>query len=322
MTQLPNAIKSGLVETPHCPHAADPDVSLAATIMTVHPRQCDDPRKEIVGYLQAKSHQHDFIVYIPSLTYKAPKVASDVPDSGEAEDEEIMSAIMDLSRRESAASSSSQGSLSSSSISSFSSGTSSPIALSSPPLSPGPQDPKKTAGAEAEQHQIGLRPSLLLPFGIPQIIILSDYIIKSSFFLLDLFSSHGAPSDVQRIRGLGPVPRPASPALSDISSLSSLSILSAGSSGHSNMTYGTFWESKIPSMPSVPYDTEDSESDNRDMLPLFMDVDEDDFADDEMDRIQDRWARVRVWVQQEINAICCETRYLEVQHSSLMSSRC
>ncbi|KAJ7580437.1 hypothetical protein C8J56DRAFT_896440 [Mycena floridula] len=46
---------------------------------------------------------------------------------------------------------------SSSSISSFSSGTSSPIASSSPPLSPGPQDPKKTQSvveAEAEQCQI------------------------------------------------------------------------------------------------------------------------------------------------------------------------
>ncbi|KAJ7586403.1 hypothetical protein C8J56DRAFT_1165433 [Mycena floridula] len=150
LAKLQNAIDQGLLGTPHCGHAADPHISLQHTVMKVHSKSRQDPNQSYTGYLKATNHACKFIAYIPSLNIKKREGSTDVEDDGIVEEDEVLALVLQRSRDDV-----SHGS--SSSISSFSSGTSSPIALSSPPSSPGPQDPKKTQSvveAEAEQCQI------------------------------------------------------------------------------------------------------------------------------------------------------------------------
>ncbi|KAJ7601166.1 hypothetical protein C8J56DRAFT_1157389 [Mycena floridula] len=123
---LQAAIDQGFVETPHCGHAADPNIALDTTVMKVFRKTRNDPDKSVTGFLQATSHQCDFISMIPSLNRPKVTAQDDFEEPSEDElDEQNLQTALAASRRpayrgsDETSPSSSQSSVSVSSASSF-----------------------------------------------------------------------------------------------------------------------------------------------------------------------------------------------------------
>ncbi|KAJ7596418.1 hypothetical protein C8J56DRAFT_1158525 [Mycena floridula] len=146
--KLQNAIDTGMLEAPHCIHAANPLVPLDHTVMRVHPKPRSDANGSYTGYLMAVSHPCSFKSYIPNLNLQKRAPSTDVEDNDREEEDQALALVLQRSRDEVSGSSSS-------SVGGSSSSSPAPITSSSPPSSPDPEDPKKNQSLEEALHAFG-----------------------------------------------------------------------------------------------------------------------------------------------------------------------